>query len=74
MGAREERSPGEDHILVPSPAVANYDQKPEMSALEVTKRLIDENREGKYQFILVNYANADMVGHTGNITATIKAS
>lgn len=72
-GGREEKSPGEEHILVPSPAVASYDQKPEMSAHEVTEKLIEEIQSEKYDFILVNYANADMVGHTGNVEAGIKA-
>lgn len=71
-GGREEKSPGEDHILVPSPQVPNYDLKPEMSALEVTKKLTEVINEDIYDFILVNYANADMVGHTGNIAAAIK--
>jgi 2,3-bisphosphoglycerate-independent phosphoglycerate mutase len=72
-GGRESKFEGEDHILVPSPAVSNYDQKPEMSALEVTKKIEEAIEEDKYDFILVNYANADMVGHTGDMKATIKA-
>src|SRR3989339_80311 len=72
-GGREEKSPGEDHILIPSPQVSNYDLKPEMSALEVTKRLLEAINDDVYDFILVNYANADMVGHTGNIPAAVKA-
>ena len=63
----------EDRTMIPSPRVAKYDQKPEMSALEITnvlKRRIDTNA---YDFILVNFANADMVGHSGNLEAGIKA-
>jgi 2,3-bisphosphoglycerate-independent phosphoglycerate mutase len=71
-GGREKKSPGEDHILVPSPAVSSYDQKPEMSAQEITKKLIERVDEDVYDFILVNFANCDMVGHTGNIEAAIK--
>ncbi len=72
-GGRETKSPGEDHILVPSPALASYDLKPEMSAPEVTKKLLEAIESDKYDFILVNYANADMIGHTANIEAAIKA-
>lgn len=72
-GGREDRSPGEDHVLVPSPTIPNYDAKPEMSAPEVTKKILDAVDKDEYDFILVNYANADMVGHTGNIAAAIKA-
>jgi 2,3-bisphosphoglycerate-independent phosphoglycerate mutase len=71
-GGGESKFEGEDHILVPSPAVSNYDTKPEMSALEVTKKIEEAVEEDKYDFILVNYANADMVGHTGNMKAAIK--
>ncbi len=72
-GGRETKSEGEEHVLLPSPMVSSYDQKPEMAALDVTKRLLELIDEDKYDFILVNYANADMVGHTGNIKAAIKA-
>jgi 2,3-bisphosphoglycerate-independent phosphoglycerate mutase len=72
-GGREEKSTGEDHILIPSPAVQNYDSKPEMSAEEITKKLLEVVKDDKYDFILVNFANADMVGHSGNIDASIKA-
>lgn len=72
-GGRETKSPGEDHILIPSAPIPNYDMKPEMSAPEITKRLLEVIKDDKYDFILVNYANADMVGHTGNIEAAIKA-
>ncbi|MFH1661766.1 MAG: 2,3-bisphosphoglycerate-independent phosphoglycerate mutase [Candidatus Falkowbacteria bacterium] len=69
---REEKSKGEDHKLVPSPRVASYDLKPEMSALKVTEILVKDIEDDKYDFILVNFANADMVGHTGNIKAAVK--
>lgn len=72
-GGREETFPGEDRILIPSPKVATYDLKPEMSAPEVTDQLVKAIENGKYDFIVVNYANGDMVGHTGNEAATIKA-
>jgi len=64
---------GEDRILVPSPKVATYDLQPEMSAFEVTDRLVGAIDSGKYDLIVVNYANGDMVGHTGDIAAAIKA-
>ena len=60
-------------MLVPSPQVPNYDLKPEMSALEITKKLSEVINNKTYDFILVNFANADMVGHTGNIAAAMKA-
>lgn len=72
-GGQEEKSPGEDHLLIPSPAVTSYDQKPEMSSAEVAKRVVDAVNADTYDFILVNFANCDMVGHTGNIEAAIKA-
>jgi len=72
-GGRETKSVGEDHTLVPSPAVSSYDQKPEMSALEVAKKVIEAVNKDQYNFILVNFANPDMVGHTGNLKAAIKA-
>jgi 2,3-bisphosphoglycerate-independent phosphoglycerate mutase len=64
---------GKKEILIPSPAVATYDLKPEMSAREVTEKLISEMEENKPDFILVNYANTDMVGHTGKFEAIKKA-
>ena len=73
-GGRELVYPGEDRILVPSPRdVKTYDQKPEMSAREVTDRLVEAIGSGKYAFVLVNYANPDMVGHTGILEAAVKA-
>jgi 2,3-bisphosphoglycerate-independent phosphoglycerate mutase len=72
-GGREEEWPGETRILVPSPRdVATYDQKPEMSAAEVSERLAAELPNG-YAFLIVNYANPDMVGHTGVIPAVVRA-
>jgi 2,3-bisphosphoglycerate-independent phosphoglycerate mutase len=72
-GGIEEPFEGEDRILVPSPQVATYDLKPEMSAPEVTDRLVDAIDSGKYDVIVCNYANPDMVGHTGNFDATVTA-
>jgi 2,3-bisphosphoglycerate-independent phosphoglycerate mutase len=72
-GGVEVPNPGEDRILVKSPKVATYDLKPEMSAGEVTDKLVEQICSKKYDFILVNYANPDMVAHTANMSATIKA-
>jgi 2,3-bisphosphoglycerate-independent phosphoglycerate mutase len=72
-GGVEVPNPGEDRILVNSPKVATYDLKPEMSAGEVTDKLVEQICSKKYDFILVNYANPDMVAHTANMMATIKA-
>ncbi|MCK5490884.1 MAG: 2,3-bisphosphoglycerate-independent phosphoglycerate mutase [Candidatus Pacebacteria bacterium] len=72
-GGLEEPFKNEFRILVPSPSVAQYDQTPEMSADMVTDQLLKELTRDKFNFILVNYANADMVGHTGNVKATISA-
>jgi len=72
-GGREEPYPGEDRILVASPKVATYDLKPEMSAEEVTDKLVEALQAQKYDLIVVNYANCDMVGHTGFLPAAIKA-
>jgi 2,3-bisphosphoglycerate-independent phosphoglycerate mutase len=73
-GGREEPFPGEERILVPSPrGVATYDRKPEMSAVEITDRTLAAIGSGTYDFIVMNYANADMVGHSGNMEATMKA-
>lgn len=68
-GGREQEFEGEDRILVPSPDVATYDLKPEMSAVEVTDKLVEAIKKSTYDMIVVNYANTDMVGHTGNIDA-----
>ena len=72
-GGREEEYKGETRILVPSPDVATYDLKPEMSAPEVTDELVAAIESGKYDVLVVNYANGDMVGHTGIFDAAVKA-
>jgi len=72
-GGREAKSEGEEHELAPSLAVISYDLKPEMSALAITEKVIKAIDSDKYDFILINFANADMVGHTGNLQAAIKA-
>jgi 2,3-bisphosphoglycerate-independent phosphoglycerate mutase len=72
-GGREAEFPGESRILVPSPKIATYDLKPEMSAYEVTDRLVEAIGKGSFDVIVVNYANADMVGHTGDLAAATKA-
>ncbi len=72
-GGEEKVFEGEDRILVPSPKVATYDLKPEMSAYEVTDKLIEAIEQDKYDSIILNYANPDMVGHTGILEAAIKA-
>jgi len=72
-GGEERVFDGEERILVPSPKVATYDLKPEMSAPEVTDKLVDAIGSGKFDLIVVNYANSDMVGHTGDLGAAIKA-
>ena len=72
-GGRENEFTGEERILVPSPSVATYDLKPEMSAPEVTEKLLEAIEFDKFDLIVVNYANTDMVGHTGDIGAAIKA-
>ena len=72
-GGREEPFTGEDRILVASPKVATYDLKPEMSAYEIKKKLVEALKTDKYDWIVVNFANADMVGHTGIYTAIEQA-
>ncbi len=72
-GGVEAVYPGEDRILVPSPKVATYDLKPEMSAVEVTDKLVAAIASGKYDAIVCNYANGDMVGHTGRFDAAVRA-
>ena len=72
-GGEEKQYPGEDRILVPSPKVATYDLQPEMSAYEVTEKVIEAINSEKYNVIILNYANPDMVGHTGSLPAAIKA-
>ncbi len=73
-GGREQPFPGEDRILVPSPKVATYDLKPEMSCPEVTEKLCAAIRSGRYDVIVCNLANPDMVGHTGVFAAAVKAA
>ncbi|MGQ7271222.1 2,3-bisphosphoglycerate-independent phosphoglycerate mutase [Pseudomonadota bacterium 24LQ007] len=73
-GGLETPFEGEDRILVPSPKVATYDLQPEMSAPEVTDKLVEAIKSGKYDLIVCNYANGDMVGHTGKLDAAIKAA
>ena len=72
-GGVEKEYEGEDRILVPSPKVATYDLQPEMSAIEVTDKVVEAIKSGKYDFIILNYANGDMVGHTGVLSAAIQA-
>jgi len=73
-GGQETPFAGEDRILVPSPKVATYDLQPEMSAPEVTDKLVEAIKSGKYDLVVCNYANGDMVGHTGKLDAAIKAA
>ena len=72
-GGEEKQYEGEDRILVPSPKVETYDMKPEMSAYEVTDKVLESISQDKYDAIILNYANTDMVGHTGSLAAAIKA-
>ena len=72
-GGEEQPFPGEDRVLVPSPNVSTYDLKPEMSAVEVTDELVKAISSGHYDVIICNYANPDMVGHTGSFPATVRA-
>jgi 2,3-bisphosphoglycerate-independent phosphoglycerate mutase len=72
-GGEEEPYPGEDRIMVPSPKVATYDLQPEMSAPELTDKAVAAIDSGRYDLIVLNYANPDMVGHTGSLAAAIKA-
>lgn len=72
-GGEETPFEGEDRLLIPSPSVATYDLMPEMSALVLTEKLVEAIESGKYDVIICNFANPDMVGHTGNYPATIKA-
>jgi 2,3-bisphosphoglycerate-independent phosphoglycerate mutase len=72
-GGREEPFPGESRVLIPSPKVATYDLQPEMSAPELTDAIVGAIESGQYQLIVVNYANGDMVGHTGVFSAAVAA-
>jgi 2,3-bisphosphoglycerate-independent phosphoglycerate mutase len=72
-GGSEDVYPNEDRVLIPSPRVTSYDQTPAMSVGGIADRMAEEIKGGKYQFMVANFANADMVGHTGNLSATIQA-
>ena len=72
-GGREEPFAGEERILIPSPNVATYDLQPQMSAPEVTDKIVDAIENQRYDVIIVNYANGDMVGHTGVFAAAVAA-
>src|SRR5262249_60887317 len=72
-GGEERPFPGEERILVPSPKVATYDLKPEMSAYEVTEKLVAAIGSGRFDFAVVNFANTDMVGHSGKLAPAIAA-
>nr|QCI06673.1 Phosphoglycerate mutase [Gayliella sp.] len=72
-GGIEEPFPGENRILIPSPKVETYDLKPDMSAYELTDKIIEAIKTDTYDFIVINYANPDMIGHTGNFEATIES-
>src|SRR5205085_1049852 len=72
-GGRETVFPGEERILVPSPKVATYDQQPEMSAPEVTDKVVAAVNSRRFDVVVLNYANTDMVGHTGDLAAAVKA-
>ncbi|WP_026688403.1 2,3-bisphosphoglycerate-independent phosphoglycerate mutase [Alteribacter aurantiacus] len=72
-GGREQQFPGEERVLIDSPKVATYDLKPEMSAYEVTDALINEIEQDKHDMIILNFANPDMVGHSGKMEPTVKA-
>lgn len=72
-GLREDQYPNEDRAIIPSPRVSTYDQQPEMSAMQIAERVVKDVAAGTYDFIALNFANPDMVGHTGNEQATIRA-
>ena len=72
-GGQEAEMPGQDRIMVPSPKVATYDLQPEMSAPELTAKAVEAIGSGRYGLVVLNFANADMVGHTGSLPAAIKA-
>ncbi|MBX7157766.1 MAG: 2,3-bisphosphoglycerate-independent phosphoglycerate mutase [Verrucomicrobiae bacterium] len=72
-GGREEPFPVEERVMIPSPKVATYDLKPEMSAIELTEEALKQLRTGKFDVLILNYANPDMVGHTGSLPAAIQA-
>ena len=72
-GLKDVKYPGEDQVVIPSPRVANYEEVPEMSAGKVTERVIKEVKADKYDFIVVNFANPDIIGHSGNMPLIIKS-
>lgn len=72
-GGREEQMPGEEYMICPSPKVATYDLKPEMSAFDIRDKIIPEIEKGEVDFVCLNFANPDMVGHTGVFEAAVKA-
>ena len=72
-GGKESAFPGEDRALVSSPHVSSYDQKPAMSSRGIKEKVVQGILSGQYQLIVANFANADMVGHTGNLKATVQA-
>ncbi|MBP7134395.1 2,3-bisphosphoglycerate-independent phosphoglycerate mutase [Patescibacteria group bacterium] len=72
-GMREEEFPGEQRAIIPSPRVSSYDKQPEMSVFEIADRVVKDTAAGTFDFIAINFANADMVGHTGNEAATVAA-
>lgn len=72
-GQRDLTYPGEDHLIVPSPKVTTYDKEPEMSAVELTDKILDRITKDNYSLVVINYANVDMVGHTGDFNAAVKA-
>ena len=72
-GGIETPFPGEERVLVPSPKVATYDLQPEMSAPELTEKAVEAIRSGRFDLIVLNFANPDMVGHTGSLPAAIRA-
>ncbi len=71
-GTVEKAWPGEDRLVIPSPQVASYAEAPEMSAMKVAKAAVDAIESNKYDFVVINFANADMVGHTGDYNATVR--
>jgi 2,3-bisphosphoglycerate-independent phosphoglycerate mutase len=73
-GGREQEFQGESRLMIPSPKVATYDLQPEMSALQVTKAIVPELEKGSADFVCLNFANTDMVGHTGDYAAVVKAA
>lgn len=72
-GMHEEEYPGETRVIIPSPRVSTYDKAPEMAAMDIAEKVVDATLKGTYDFIVLNFANPDMVGHTGNEEATVTA-